>query len=113
MTDRSVLSSPADLLEREFAQERAASLDRLGHALEAALAELAELDAGRAGTREMRPALVEQASVALWHFIVQREACGLRDMRNVLCDYGVPAEVAVRMGATPPSPAQRRGRTDR
>ena len=110
MTDRSARSSPAALLEQEFAQERAASLGRLGRALEAALA---ELDAHRAGAREMRSALVEQASVALWHFIVQREVCGLRDMGRVLREYSVPAEVAARMGATPSSPAQRRGRTER
>jgi hypothetical protein len=113
MTDRSARSSPAGLLEQEFAQERAASLGRLGRGLEAALAALAELDAHRAGTQEMRSALVEQASVALWHFIVQREVCGLRDMRHVLRDYGVPAEVAARMGATPSSPAQRQGRMQR
>jgi hypothetical protein len=119
MADRSIRSSPADLLEQQFAQERAASLGRLGRALEAALAELGTLDTGRTGAgllpheREMRSALVEQASVALWHFIVQREACGLRDMRHVLRDYGVPAEVAARMGAAPASPAQRGRRTDR
>jgi hypothetical protein len=35
---------------------------------------------------------------------VQREACGLRDMRYVLRDYGVPLEVAARMGMLPPQP---------
>jgi hypothetical protein len=107
MSDRPTHSSPADLLDHEFAQERAAALGRLGRALEAALAALVELDSARAGResssdqRELRSALVEQASVALWHFIVQREACGLRDMRHVLRDYRVPAEVAARMGAMP------------
>jgi hypothetical protein len=113
MADRSTRSSPADLLEQEFAQERAATLGRLGRTLEAALAALADFDAGRASAREMRSALVEQASAALWHFIVQREACGLRDMRHVLRDYGVPVEVAARMGALPSSPAQRGRRTER
>jgi len=32
---------------------------------------------------------------------VQREACGLRDMRYVLRDYRVPPEVAARMGVLP------------
>ena len=39
------------------------------------------------------------ASLALWHFVVQREACGLRDLRYVLRDYRVPHEVYARMGA--------------
>ena len=42
-----------------------------------------------------------EASDALWHFVVQREACGLRDLRYVLRDYRVPSEVAARMGALP------------
>jgi hypothetical protein len=45
-----------------------------------------------------------QASVALWHFAVQREACGLRDMRYVLRDYRVPPDVAARMGVLPEMP---------
>src|SRR5712691_10568938 len=97
----------ADLLEREFAQEKASALGRLSRALEAALAALSEFDAGHerepspAERRASRAALVAEASVALWHFVVQREACGLRDIRFVLRDYRVPAEVAARMGAWP------------
>jgi hypothetical protein len=33
--------------------------------------------------------------------VVQREACGLRDSRTVMCDYSVPAEVQIRMGLLP------------
>jgi hypothetical protein len=114
MPERSINSRPADLLEHEFAQEKASALGRQGRALEAALAALFELGDGRraaqlpAEQRELRAALVERASIALWHFIVQREACGLRDIRNVLRDYRVPAEVAARMGAAPASEAARR-----
>src|SRR5262245_54107165 len=95
--------TPADLLEHEFAQERATALGRLGRALEAALATLAEFDAEHPGDpsadrRKLRAPLVAQASLALWYFVVQREACGLRDLRAVLRDYRVPPEVAVRMG---------------
>jgi hypothetical protein len=100
--------TPADLLAHEFAQERASALGRLGRALEAALAALAAFDAAAAATdqisaaeRQQRGTLVAQASVALWHFAVQREACGLRDMRYVLRDYRVPPEVAARMGVLP------------
>ena len=55
-------------------------------------------------------ALVTEASVALWQFVVQREACGLRDMRYVLRDYRVPPEVAARMGVLPSRPASSRQR---
>jgi hypothetical protein len=107
--------SPADLLEHEFAQERATALGRLGRALEAALAALAEFDAAHpsgapstAQERQARAQLVAEAGMALWHFVVQREACGLRDMRYVLRDYRVPPEVAARMGVMPPTPARPR-----
>jgi hypothetical protein len=107
MPERSINSRP--LLEHEFAQERASALGRQGRALEAALAALFELDGKAAespvGRRALRAALIERASVALWHLIVQREACGLRDMKSVLRDYRVPAEVAARMGAAPSQPA--------
>jgi hypothetical protein len=107
--------SLTDPLEREFAQERASALGRLGRALEKALATLAQHDAAHPATaaaevRRQRSVLVEHASVALWHFVVQREACGLRDVRHVLRDYRVPAEVAARMGVLPPSPGRRRPR---
>ena len=97
--------APAELLADEFGQEKASALSRLGRALEASLAALAEFDAGRgqassaAEYRQMRASLVAEASIALWHFVVQREACGLRDLRYVLRDYRVPHEVSARMGA--------------
>jgi hypothetical protein len=95
------------VLPDEFGREKVSALGRLGRALEATLAALAEFDAGpshaasAAEDRQLRASLVAEASVALWHFIVQREACGLRDMRYVLRDYRVPPEVAARMGVLP------------
>ena len=97
--------APAELLADEFIQEKASALGRLGRALEASLAALAEFDAGRgqvssaAEYRQMRASLIAEASIALWHFVVQREACGLSDLRYVLRDYRVPHEVPARMGA--------------
>jgi hypothetical protein len=97
--------APADLLAEEFLQERVSALGRLGRALEASLTELAAFDAGHseassaAECRQLRASLAAKASVALWHFVVQREACGLRDLRHVLRDYRVPHEVSARMGA--------------
>jgi hypothetical protein len=91
----------------EIAQEQAAALGRLGRALEAALAALSEHD----GLQRLRQDRLEQtaagavrwhllleASNALWCFVVQREACGLRDQRAIMRDYRVPADVQNRMG---------------
>jgi hypothetical protein len=96
------------VLGYEIAQEQAAALGRLGRALEAALAALSQHDGlhGRIGGRQdlepagaLRESLVRNASNALWCFIVQREACGLRDQRVIMREYRVPAEVQNRMGA--------------
>jgi len=112
MTQSRIKHQPADLLEHEFAQERASALGRLGRALEAALAAITEFDArakpetGSTERREARAKLVARASVALWHFAVQREVCGLRDIHHVLRDYRVPREVAARMGALPQNSPQ-------
>jgi hypothetical protein len=83
-------------LDYEIAQEQASALGRAGRALEAALAGLSNCDAATAGPA--RAALVQAASDALWRFLVQRECCGLRDARQVIRDYGVPAEVQNRVG---------------
>ncbi len=115
MARRNRFDTPADLLEYEFGQEKASALGRMGRALEAALAALAEFDGRNAAGaisadgQAARAALVSQASLALWHFIVQREACGLRDMRQVMRDYRIPSDVAARMGAWPAgTPGKRR-----
>ena len=46
-------------------------------------------------------ALVEQAGHALWLFLVQRDACGLRDAKAVMRDYRVPPQVQACAGAFP------------
>jgi hypothetical protein len=89
-------------LEYELAQEKASALGRLGRALEAALAALREFDAGAAEPNaETRRALVAQAGHALWMFVVQRDALGLRDTRQLMRDYRVPADVQARMDMMP------------
>ena len=55
-------------------------------------------DRGRLERTGQRARLVQDAGDALWCFMVQREACGLRDPRPVLRDYRVPVEVQNRMG---------------
>ena len=98
--------SPAAALDYEIVQETASALGRQGRALEAALRALAEFDAGPSRTAEVdraaRATLVAAAALALWEFVVQREACGLRDTGMVMRMYKVPAEVRDRMGAFPP-----------
>jgi hypothetical protein len=94
-------------MEYEIAQERAAALGRLGRALEVALAALARHDSAAGEPRQARAPsgtverarLVQEASYALWCFIIQRETCGLRDERQVVRAYNVPGEVRNRMGA--------------
>ncbi len=91
---------PNAALEYEIAREQASSLGRLGRRLEAALAALQAFDKSRARARHgsEREALLAAAGTLLWHFIVQREACGLRDSARVMQDYTVPNEVRARMG---------------
>ena len=95
-------------LDYEIAQEQAAVLSRLGRALEAALAALSEHDGLRADSGDLpeqapagavRERLLREASNALWCFVVQREAVGLRDQRAIMREYRVPIEVQSRMGA--------------
>jgi hypothetical protein len=97
-----------DALDYELAQEQAASLGRAGRTLEEALAALAACEPnreqnGHTGRDAARAALVAAAGHALWCFMVQREAIGLRDPRPVIRDYRVPAEVQNRMGVVAPA----------
>jgi hypothetical protein len=95
--------TPVDVLNYEVVQEQASALGRMGRALEAALAKLREFDAvhprADAPAREARRSLVLEAGHALWMFVVQREACGLRDSRGIMREYKVPGEVQLCMGA--------------
>ena len=84
-------------LDYEIAQEQASALGRAGRALEAALAALADFEAAPAPGHG-RAELLQAASDALWRFLVQRECCGLRDARQVIRDYRVPADVQNRVG---------------
>lgn len=96
--------TPLDVLNYEIVQEQASALGRMGRALEAALAKLPEFDALHppadvpASAQQARRILVLEAGHALWMFVVQREACGLRDSRNIAKSYNVPREVEQCMG---------------
>jgi hypothetical protein len=106
------LRPPADILQYEIVQEQAAALGRMGGALEQALTRLREFDAAHAATElpaaalAARRRLVMDAGHALWMFVVQREATGLRDSRHIMRTYGVPGEVQRCMGLAP-APSKR------
>jgi hypothetical protein len=107
-------NTPVEVLGYEIVQEQAAALGRLGRGLELALAELQAFDAAHPRSnaasgpedatseqRQRRRSLVSAAGHALWMFVVQREACGLRETRSLMRDYKVPVEVQERMGVFP------------
>src|SRR5689334_12940199 len=98
------LQTPVDVFNYEIVQEQAAALGRMGRALEEAIAKLRAFDAepgsnSSAAARQARRGLVTEAGHALWMFVVQREACGLRDSRSAMHNYNVPGEVQQRRGA--------------
>jgi hypothetical protein len=99
---QTALPSGLATLDLEIMQERAASLGRTMRALEEALAALREFDSA-AGIKSKTPSherLQEEAGEALWRFVVQREACGLRNTEAVLRELSVPASVRLRMGVS-------------
>lgn len=93
-------------VQAEIAQEKAASLARVATRLLDAITRLEKHDAAPGSGPEVRADLVSAAGEALWYYVVQREACGLRGMDGVLRDFRVPREVHLRMG---PKSAQPRG----
>lgn len=89
-------------IEYEIAQEKAAALGRIARRLEDALSALAAFDAAppprHPGEREP---LLRAAGEALWYYVVQREAMGLRDSEGVMRELRIPREVQLRMGVFP------------
>lgn len=104
-------------LDYEIAQEKAATLGRLGRRLEDALGRLRDFDAAAADGADQTPehaetrrTLIQDAGTALWHLVVQREILGLRDNARLLADYQVPEEVRNRSGVVTAAPPIRRWR---
>ncbi len=87
-------------LDEEILEEKRANLARLTKTFEAKLSawRTAEAEPG-AFEPERRRRLFDDAAEALWQFVVQREACGLRNTEAVLREYDVPAALRLRMGA--------------
>ena len=90
-------------LDAEILEEKAATLARLTRAFEVKLsawrAAEAEAEAHGGCRAAGQDRLLDEAADALWHFVVQREACGLRNTQAVLSEYDVPAALRLRMGA--------------
>lgn len=84
------------VLEAEMMSEAAAALGRAGARVEAALARLEDPEALAEIGREV---LLRQAADSVWSFFIQREACGLKDQRQVVADLAIPRAVLVRIGA--------------
>ncbi|MFC3070813.1 DUF6665 family protein [Phenylobacterium soli] len=98
LTKRLRIQTGEAVLQYELMEEQAHALGRSGKKVEAALAALkAHDDAG--GRAEARGPLLKAAADAVWGFLVQREAMGLRDRAAVVAQYGIPKEVLNRMGA--------------
>lgn len=87
-----------NVLEYELMAERASSLGRHGLKVETALADLRAYNPDRDSADE-RENLVNRASDAVWAFFIQREICGLRNNRDIIQRYAIPAEVLARVGA--------------
>lgn len=84
------------VLEAEMMAEAAAALGRAGARAEAALAQLSD----EACLRDQgRDALLKAAAEAVWNLFIQREACGMRDQRQVIRDLAIPRAVLARLGA--------------
>jgi hypothetical protein len=86
-------------LEEEIVQEKAVGLARSAERLHRALEALRAADAASPPpVPAAREPLLSTAAEALWYYVVQREACNLRDTDAVLRELRVPPEVELRMG---------------
>lgn len=87
-----------EAVRKQILGEQTSALALATRALEAALADLAEVPEGALGARV--DALVEAAE-RLWYVVVQREALGLLRHEVLYEVLRVPAEVRLRMGPRP------------
>lgn len=88
-----------DVLKHEVAEEKAGALGRCARLLEHALQRFRSYDRTDLKRERLLWDLVERVDA----FVIQREACGLRDSRHALKFYGVPREAIARMGARRPA----------
>jgi hypothetical protein len=90
-----------DVLKHELAEEKAGALGRCAQLLERALERFRTHDEA-SGADPKRERLLWDLAERVEAFVVQREACGLRDSRYALKFYGVPREAIARVGARRP-----------
>lgn len=88
-----------DVLKYEVAEEKAGALGRCARLLEHALERFRSHDRADLHRERLLWDLVERVEA----FVIQREACGLRDSRHALKFYGVPREAVARVGARRPA----------
>jgi hypothetical protein len=92
-----------DTVQLEVAEEKAGTLGRTGQRLHAAVERFRNHERrGASGDRDAdakREQLLWEVAERAEAFIVQREACGLRDNHHALAFYGVPRDATARLGA--------------
>ena len=98
------MSKPfVDVIKQEIAEERAGALGRAGRQLEQALESFrAYVTSTAPGASAKREGLLWDLAERIYAFVVQREACGLRDSRHVLKELDIPREALARVGARRP-----------
>jgi hypothetical protein len=93
-----------DALKHEVAEEKAGALGRTGRQLEHALELFRVYEASNVSHADAkRERLLWDLADRIYAFVVQREACGLRDVRHALELYDIPREAIGRVGARRPS----------
>jgi hypothetical protein len=90
-----------DVVQYEISEEKAGALGRAGRRLQAAIERFREHQAS-SHAHSHRESLLWDLVERVESFVVQREACGLRDSRHALAFYGVPREAIARIGARRP-----------
>lgn len=92
-----------DIIQQELAEERSSALGRCGRRLEDAVAQFRDHETAEGRSSAIRERLLWELAERIEAFVVQREACGLRDARHVLKFYDVPPEALARVGARRPA----------
>lgn len=88
-------TEPPDPLEYELQEGRAYALGQAGRRVETTLASLATAERVPAAERER---LLDDASEAVWIYVIIRESLGFYDHEIALSHYHVPAQVMARIG---------------
>ena len=82
--------------------ERAATMGKLGRAVERTLAAFRRSEQGK--DRDARTTAAYACAEAVWHYFVQRETMGLVDHTAVIEHYRIPDEVLAKVGARQEGP---------